>query len=268
MATFTLSDLYQSGGAAASFSNEQRFTASGTFIVPENVYRIYVTAVGGGGGGASGRLATGYTTAYWGGGAGAWCYMVPLLVTPGQSIVATVGAGGLGGAAVTGRNDGGNFGQNGGDTIFDSLRLSGGTAGASSVVNNAPYVPVYVNNTGAGRAGGQYTASSNPSIAVPLRAGTDNPLFLGGLAGDLYHNTSLGSTGNVYAGGGGGGAGSILGAGGNGTDGRGDQNTSNAANASGYGAGGGTAGSVGWTSTNRTAGKGGNGSPGIIIVNW
>ncbi|MAE21807.1 MAG: hypothetical protein CMK92_05190 [Pseudomonas sp.] len=193
--------------------------------------------------------------------------MLPLLVTPGETINAVIGAGGAGGAALTGRNNAARTGVAGGHTQFGSITLHGGGGGGAANAGTLalPNFLEAIQQAGTGALGGN---ASNDIRFGPGYAGTNNHVYSGGLAGAVFHNTAAGSSGNVYCGGGGGGAGSIFGAGGNGTDGKKDANTANGLNATGYGAGGGSAGSVGYTTTNRTAGKGGNGSPGIIIVNW
>ena len=98
----------------------QEFTSSGTFVVPEGVHKILVTAAGGGGGGG------GYNTdqAGGGGGGGGSCVLRrPFAVTPGQEIAITIGSGGSAGSADK------NGGSGGSTVIGDLLTLPGGSGG-------------------------------------------------------------------------------------------------------------------------------------------
>lgn len=90
-----------------------------TWDVPENVFVVDYLVVAGGGGGGSG-----------GGGGGRVIYSDnPQIVTPGNSISITVGAGGTGGKG--GIASGGNFPANGNNSIFGSITAIGGGAGGS-----------------------------------------------------------------------------------------------------------------------------------------
>ena len=106
----------------------QKFTSDGTFVVPEGVHKILVTACGGGGGGGGSSFYGGS-----GGGASGECiYRHLFAVTPGSEISIMVGAGGAGGAGNTGSVDSRNCknGENGGATVIgDLVTLSGGVGG-------------------------------------------------------------------------------------------------------------------------------------------
>lgn len=67
---------------------EEIFRSNGTFTVPEGITQITVIACGGGGGGAYAPVSAGS------GGGGASCIKNTYTVTPGQSIVITIGKGG------------------------------------------------------------------------------------------------------------------------------------------------------------------------------
>ena len=67
----------------------QRFTANGTFTVPANVTKIWITACAGGQKGGS----TGSGN-YYGGDGGDWIVREPYTVTPGQKLTITIGKGG------------------------------------------------------------------------------------------------------------------------------------------------------------------------------
>lgn len=152
-----------------AFSNRQVFTASGTWHKVAGVKAIRVQLVSGGGGAGSGRRgAAGLTRGGGGGGAGgsyieAW-YMAADLPS---TVAVTVGAGGLGGAAVLIDDTSGNDGVTGGATDFGTyLRAMtqlttgrGGPLGAGT--QGTPYLPY--------SAGGPGTA-----------AGSGNPSFGGG----------------------------------------------------------------------------------------
>lgn len=102
---------------ARGFLFVQKYDASDTFIVPDNIYRIKVDMWGGGAGGG-GRVA-----AQGGGGGGGGGYGSAILtVVPAQAISVNIGAGGAGGPD-------GAAGGDGGDTTFLTLTAGGGKAG-------------------------------------------------------------------------------------------------------------------------------------------
>jgi hypothetical protein len=132
----------------------QRFTASGTFTVPEGIDRVFVETIGGGGGGgASGNASGGGTAGNIGAGGGAGGYGARLVtgLTPGSSVTVTVGAGGTASAAASGGaggsssfgafvsatgGGGGGFGENtlasggpGGNGASGDLNIQGGDGG-------------------------------------------------------------------------------------------------------------------------------------------
>ena len=164
---------------------EKLFTANGTFVVPEGVSTLAVTAVGGGGGGGGGgNKSSGYAGS---GSRGNVASAVPVFVNPSQSISVVIGQGGAGGVG----------GSNG----------SGGTGGAGSPA-------------GSNGAGGSYTSGGHGGAGGSAN-GTGGH---GGAGGSNGHSTSSGGGGGgggatafgdyVYAsGGGGGGGGSYSGAG-------------------------------------------------------
>lgn len=105
-----------------------RFTSNGSFTVPANVTRIWVSGCGaGGGGGAS--LATNsvsFITGGGGGGAGESIMRNPFNVTPGQVIPITIGTGGNGGSAATNNATAGGNTQ---VTAGSLINLRGGSPG-------------------------------------------------------------------------------------------------------------------------------------------
>lgn len=154
------------------------FLSSGTFVVPEGVYKIKARVIGGGGGGGGG----GNTNASGRGGGGGGYVEGSFSVTPGQSIPVTVGAGGAGGGA-SGTNGasggssslgalasagGGEFGGGTGSGIATAGGTGGsasggylainGTAGATGVIINTTY--------GGGQGGGSVWSGFNYALAI------------------------------------------------------------------------------------------------------
>lgn len=115
----------------------QIFTSSGTFTAPSGVTRVFITGCGAGASGGNG--AQGSTG---GGGGGASIVRRLYTVTPLNDYTVTIGDGGVGTSAST------TDGQDGGDTIFDTITIKGGKAGKGSA------------STGNGGLGGQQGSST------------------------------------------------------------------------------------------------------------
>jgi hypothetical protein len=114
--SLTFSQFKSSGGI-------QKFTSSGSFVVPAGVKTLYVSGVGGGGGGGG---ANGATNAGSGGGSGAFAIESMITVIPGNTYTVTIGGGGSGGANLAN-------GSAGGATSFGTLvTMPGGLGGAFS----------------------------------------------------------------------------------------------------------------------------------------
>lgn len=94
------------------FSQNQVFETSGTFVVPDNIFRIAVEIWGAGGGGAN---ENGGGSVGGGGGGGGYGFQF-FAVTPAQAITVTVGTGGAGGAS----------GVAGGPSAFLTMTAGGG----------------------------------------------------------------------------------------------------------------------------------------------
>lgn len=109
---------------------------SGTFVVPEGVYSLFVIITGGGGSGANTHLSTTNNDISWrnehAGGAGGCTCMDLIDVTPGESIDYVVGAGG-----VSPTDSDGPWG-NGGATTFKNMTAPGGNATRNTAGN--PFV--------------------------------------------------------------------------------------------------------------------------------
>lgn len=96
------------------FDSVQVLDSSGTYTVPEGIFKIQVEGWGAGGGGA---VSSGFGS----GGGGGYGLKI-LTVTPGQSFSFVVGAGGAFGTP----------GLDGGDTTFDTMVCGGGKGGRSA----------------------------------------------------------------------------------------------------------------------------------------
>ena len=135
-------DLYD--GGAGEYDNEV-FTASGNFTVPDNVYRVWITGCGAGGAGGGGTttISGSYDHGATGGGSGEHVFRRPVDVTPGDVIAVTIGAGGTGPSG--GSANPGTDGPDGGYTSFGSyVYLDGGKGGKGA----------YTLGSAAGRNGG------------------------------------------------------------------------------------------------------------------
>ncbi|GMA50115.1 hypothetical protein GCM10025857_14720 [Alicyclobacillus contaminans] len=236
---------YYAAASSVPNTGSQTFTSSGTFTVPNGVYRIFVQLWGGGGGGGSGSagFTNSGTTKYYsgGGGGGAGAYAEGWIsVTPGQQIPVTIGLGGAGGTPVSvstiGATQSGNIGTNGGNTAVGGLIALGGAGGTQGMASSSGS-PV----TSAGGNGGTYTA----------------PIGVNGNAGS---GSTTNST-NVWTPGGNGGS-SNMGSGGTG----GTSINANGADATNVAAGGGGGASYFSTITSGSSGKGGNGANGKVVI--
>ncbi|WP_026438905.1 glycine-rich domain-containing protein [Acidocella facilis] len=171
------------------FANQQVFTGSGTFVVPNGVSVVKVSAIGGGGaGGYHSTMPSG------GGGAGAQVTGIISGLTPGQAILVTVGAGGAAPGAY------GNGGSGGASNFGGFITAGGGTGGNGGTAAN------FANAGGAGGQGfgGQVNmagAVGTDSIVVACRGGDGGGPGNGrGASGPLSGVAAPG-----YGGGGGGG---------------------------------------------------------------
>ncbi|ASZ47084.1 phage tail protein [Escherichia coli] len=208
------------------------FTSSGRFIVPAGVTELWISAVAGGGGGGSGG---GGDSSFFGGGggsggAGESIVKRKFTVVPGSVIDISIGAGGIGSIASIAT---GSAPTAGGDTVIgDLIRLHGGQPGVNA-------------------GNGQNTAP-------------------GGGYGQGFPTGSYGGDGNLSVGSGNGAPGASSPFGGGGGAGRAgtDQGTDGTAG-SGYGSGGGSGGGKYGTATlTARGGNGGNGAPGIVMIEW
>ncbi|SUX81048.1 Uncharacterised protein [Citrobacter youngae] len=216
-------------------------TSSQTITIPDWVTEIYVTASagGGGGGGGGGGDTTYYGAGGGGGGAGESIIKRKFTVPAGTSLSITIGAAGMGANSSVGT---GNDGNAGGNTVIGNLiTLTGGGGGKGGI--NTP--------TSGGTIGGGKGGTGYPNGA----SGSDGILTAGTAAGGVGSSTPFG-------GGGGNGRAVTIAA-----------TESNGVNAYGYGSGGGGGGgkygnaSMGGGNT-APGGSGGNGAPGVVIIEW
>ncbi|WP_277966737.1 glycine-rich domain-containing protein [Pantoea trifolii] len=216
-----------------------KLTSSGSFTVPSGVTTLYVSGCaggGGGGGGSSSMTSSSASTCGGGGGAGESTVKAPIAVTSGQVINYIIGGAGTGGnGGATGSS--GSSGTSGGNTTFGSLlTLTGGAGG------------------GGGNYGTATVSGGAPGVGYPNGGAGMSSV----VTGSNFVMYSLGGAGGGTAYGGGGPAG--MGAGGTATAG---------VSAFGYGAAGGGGGTfIATTGGSSTGLKGGNGAPGLLIIEW
>ncbi len=191
------------------FSSMAVFSASGDFVVPNNVTMVKVTVIGGGGsGGYHSTMPSG------GGGAGGQAIGIITNLTPGQVIPVTVGAGGTAPASPANGSAGGvsSFGSymtaNGGEggnggTATGLISNAGGNGGtASGGQLNIPgsygtdaIVVAYRGGDGGGPGNGRGTSGPLVGISAPGYGGG------GGGGGCSTGSNPAGSTGGAGGGG-------------------------------------------------------------------
>jgi hypothetical protein len=153
---------------------EKLFTANDTFVVPEGVSTLVVTAVGGGGGGGGGGSNAGAAGMH-----GEALDFVPLIVTPLSSHSIHIGGGGGGG---------GGGGSNGGGGSGGASNLSSGSIGSHGLIGSLKGV-----YGGGGGGGGGASGIDNVILA---RGG-------GGGSGGIVSFSGSGSNHPAYGGAGG-----------------------------------------------------------------
>lgn len=118
----------QAANNGIPFTNFVEILTSQTFVIPANIYKIFIE-VGGGGGGGGGNNSSGTDRASGGGGGAGEIRKGLFSVTPSANLVIAIGAGGAGGA--TGVN-----GSDGGQTVLTgavAMTVSRGQGGISSL---------------------------------------------------------------------------------------------------------------------------------------
>lgn len=179
-ATYIPENSVSSGG----FKSMEYHTTSGTFTVPDFIFKLRVQLWGGGAGGStsSAGLAKG--------GSGAGGYVLSILdVTPGQMIPYTIGAGGAAGSP----------GAAGGTSTFSTLTAGGGAAGATTIYPTAGGTAAGGTVNIPGQAGGPGDAGSGTG-------GTGGSSSNGGGGGNNVSPANASIQNGVVPGGGGSGA--------------------------------------------------------------
>ena len=264
------------------------FTASGTFITPQGVTFLNVSAFGGGGGGGSGGgNSTANNASGGGGGGGSIQSSVAFSVIPSTSNSITIGAGGTGGTSVT--NAVGNPGTAGGDTIIQNtsyintfLGASGGGGGTSSTSSTCPGGLCVRNASSSGNFYGCQilsasilTSSAYASVSGAFSSIAGGGFSSGGSIGTpgcsniVFAPSSItgtGGTGTAAGGGGGGGGSGPNGPGGNGGNGNATAPTAGTSATANTGGGGGGGGGV--QSASVASAAGGSGGSGFLSFTY
>lgn len=281
----------------------KEFTASGSWVAPDDCQQVgLIVGCGGGGGGGKGTAGAALADRWsggGGGGGGAPLGVAVVALSAGQTYDVTIGAGGTGDTTGgTGGTAGGTSGvSQGGNVMCTFIGGGGGSAGAnsaSSSVSTYCYAPGGTPASAAPAVGVQSTTipplvlrcasmggwglSNQSALAIPvfdvLSGGTqaESSVFSGTASGALgVPGTDSGShRGGGQGGNGAGGAFGPAPAGSNGGDGNsGGAGTAGAAGAAGganTGAGGSGGGAGGAGTSGGAGGNGGNGGSGRIRI--
>ncbi len=261
----------------------QAFTASGTFDVPANVSCLWVKMIGAGASGAPRIVAYGggvFHVVRAAGGAGGMCMGVPVPVTPETTISIVVGSGGV--AAAYPWSLPSNFGNRGGDSVVQNMRVAGGYPPLWYPATDGFYSNDWIGTGGGGGAQTDVLLNQNGYIGVKC----PNNFFAGSAGGGSFPNATGtgGPSVNNHPGGvggapigpdsasSGGGGSSPFGVGGTGGD-RTYDNSSFAGNgraplAGAYGCGGGGGATTQTGGYNSTQPIGGNGAGGYVMLSW
>lgn len=189
-----------SWGAASGASNEQVFTASGTWTKPSSGNVALITVWGAGGGGAMG--VTGIRRAGGGGGGGCSQRLIRLADLP-ATVSVTIGTGG------NGRTGTGGAGSDGGDSYFGSSLSAAYAVAKGGTGGSAPSSSSTVTTGGTGGNALTGNGSNTPIYTAAMQGQADGASSdYGGAGGGGV--TSSGSTtytgGNSFYGAAGGGA--------------------------------------------------------------
>lgn len=190
-------------------SGAQSFTSSGTFTVPDNVYKINAMITAGGAAGGRSRSGIGAGWGAGGGASGATGIWTDVAVTPGQTFTVTIGVGGIG-------------------NLTDVNGPSGTASSVGSMVANPGTGGLYA--TGNYNATGGTTGTAPGATYVFGQNGQKGGGYLGGKGGASFwpapgdqsdgNDTGVGKDATGYGNGGGGAYGSSDYKGGNGSGGK------------------------------------------------
>lgn len=219
------------GGGRKVFKATGVASYSTNFTVPDAVETVFVTMCGGGGAGGAGHSG--------GGGGASTILKKPYLVTPKEVISVTAGGGGQGGQCGYSTNC-----PPGRDSIFGILTAQGAWSGARIYWTSDLHSGETGQLIGFDQNSKYMVSGGRGGIAYPI----DNPVDGVAVAGNP------GGIGAISTYRGGGGGASFFGRGGNGAI------NSKAEDGQGYCSGGGGSSSSSYA--------GGNGAPGIVIVEW
>lgn len=215
------------------------FTEDGSFVVPDGVTEVRITAAAGGGGGGGDW----YYTAGSGGGGGECVVKKSFSVTPGATIPITIGKGGEGAIYA-------EAGTRGGNTVVGNLlTLNGGNGGLSGLQTDSGIAGTVEGGAAGGTGGGKGGDGCSNGYG---KDGEPGAVGLGGKGG--YGKIKTGTKDNPGGGGGGGGS---YGAGGDAGDSEGA-----APNPGSFGGGG------GGLSAHSESERGAKGGDGIVIIEW
>ncbi len=176
------------GGLSGLTPSPQIFTSSGTFTIPAGVTAAKVTVVAGGG--AGGGSDAGNTKSGAGGSSGSVGIKWLSGLTPGNTLIVTVGTGGLGASNAAGNNGNASSVASGTQTIT-SITTTGGNGGQSVGVFPSSYTPIVAQGTG-----GDINAKSSagyPALSTAVPGGGGQSIFAAG--------SELGASGQFGGGG-------------------------------------------------------------------
>lgn len=205
----TITDGVLSSGVTGGNAThgEQLFTANGTFVVPEGVSILVVSAVGGGGGGGGGTDINNSSSYGAAGVRGEACDYVPLFVTPLASYQVHVGIGGTGGRIPSGGGGGagivnGGGGANGSRSDGWGHVTSGGGGGGGGASGIANTILARGGSGGRGGGGGGVGGNGGTKTSgIPFITSSKhiNPSYGAAGGGGGYNGSGgNGASGCVY----------------------------------------------------------------------
>ncbi|MFA7333646.1 MAG: hypothetical protein WC130_05040 [Kiritimatiellia bacterium] len=249
--------LTAAANGAGAATGVQDFTASGSFVIPTGITRLFVEGCGAGGGGGGGQQdqGGGGRGASGGGGSATFLKTIDVTAYPGDTLAVVIGASGA-----AGLGSGGGGGANG---------SSGSAGGATTLTTSGAVLLASIAGGGAGLAGNLST-SAGAGGAFGGAGGTGGSQGVNGVAGSNgttgFSGGALGSASGNGGGGGGGGAGGY-GNGGVGGNAGSPASTPAAPSGTSYGAGGGGGGG----GATGASGHGANGTAGVagfLRISW
>lgn len=179
---------------APSTTGKQLFTSSGTFTVPTGITTVWVQLKGGGGGGGGANTSNTSTALGTGGygGEGQVACLTPITVTSGQTIIVTIGAGGVGGSV---NSIGGTGGATSFGTYLSAVGGGGGGLGTYTLIQVAGSQGS-TTTTPVGALGTTGTSYDDISGLFHLHL----PINIGGVGkgGTVSNAASAGTSGYVY----------------------------------------------------------------------